>query len=119
MKSDSMTFNRKKKYRIFISADHGLAIVYFLQTQVVPALIYEDVDVILLTDDELVQKIGSRFGQPGLTIEGLRLKEVKNYLNSFRPSYQWWLNFFRRVGASKKINTEALDSHVRDMGRLL
>ena len=115
MKSDSMTFNRKKKYRIFISADHGLAIVYFLQTQVVPALIYEDVDVILLTDDELVQKIGSRFGQPGLTIEGLRLKEVKNYLNSFRPSYQWWLNFFRRVGASKKINTEALDSHVRQV----
>ena len=115
MKNKSLTFNKEKKNRIFISADHGLAIVYFLQSMVVPALIYEDVEVILLTDDELVDKIRDRFGQPGLTIEGLRLKEVKDYLNNYKPSQQWWFNFFRRVGASKKINTEALDSHIRQV----
>ena len=115
MANSNLSFNEKKKYRIFISADHGLAIVYFLQTQVVPALIYEDVEVILLTDDELVEKIQARFGQPGLTIEGLRLKEVKDYLNDYKPSTQWWFNFFRRVGASKKINTEALDSHIHQV----
>ena len=115
MTNNTLTFNEKKKYRIFISADHGLAIVYFLQTQVVPALIYEDVEVILLTDDELVDKIQARFGQPGLEIKGLRLKAVKDYLNEYKPSKQWWFNFFRRVGASKKINTEALDSHIRQV----
>ena len=108
-------FNEKKKYKIFISADHGLAIVYFLQTEVVPALIYEDVEVILLTDDELVEKIQSRFDQPGLVVEGLQLKAVKEYLSTYKASKQWWINFFRRVGASKKINTEALDSHIRQV----
>jgi len=115
MASNDLTFNKKKKYRIFISADHGLAIVYFLQTQLIPALIYEDVEVILLTDDVLVEKIKAQFGQPGLIIEGLRLKEVKDYLNNYKPTKQWWLNFFRRVGASKKINTEALDSHIHQV----
>jgi hypothetical protein len=115
MANENLNFNKKKKYTIFISADHGLAIVYFLQTQVVPALIYEDVEVVVLTDDELVDKIQSRFGQPGLTVEGLRLKAVKDYLNEYKPSKQWWFNFFRRVGASKKINTEALDSHIRQV----
>ncbi|KUK46281.1 MAG: hypothetical protein XD73_0845 [Anaerolinea thermophila] len=115
MNNNLSAFNKKKKYRIFISADHGLAIVYFLQTYVVPSLLYEDVEVILLTDDELVGKIQDRFGQPGLIIEGLRLNAVKDYLKTYRPSRQWWINFFRRVGASKKINTEALDSHVRQV----
>ena len=36
---------------IFISADHGLAIVYFLQSEVVPTLIEAGVQVVLLTDE--------------------------------------------------------------------
>lgn len=97
--------------RVFISADHGLAIVYFLQSDVVPSLLQEGVEVVLLTDDALVDKINTRFGQTGLTIEGLRLKRARKYLENVSPSEQWWLNFLRRVGASKKINTEALDGH--------
>jgi len=31
--------------RVFISADHGLAIVYFLQSDIVPTLIESDVEV--------------------------------------------------------------------------
>jgi len=100
---------------VFISADHGLAIVYFLQSDVVPSLIYEGVKVVLLTDDTLVEKIAVRFKQPGLVVEGLKLAKVNEYLERVSPSEQWWLNFFRRVGASKKINTEALDGHVRQV----
>ena len=105
----------KNHETVFISADHGLAIVYFLQSDVVPSLIYEGVQVVLLTDDALVEKIEKRFSQPGLVIEGLQLKKVREYLDRVTPSEQWWLNFFRRVGASKNINTEALDSHVRQV----
>ena len=54
--------------RIFISADHGLAIVYFLQSDVVPTLLDVGVEVILLTDNALKEKIQAQFAQPGLTI---------------------------------------------------
>ncbi len=98
--------------RVFISADHGLAIVYFLQSDVVPDLLKAGVEVVLLTDDGLKDQIERRFGQPGLVVEGLRLKEAHRYAETVDPSAQWWLNFLRRVGGSKRINVEAMDSHV-------
>ncbi len=63
-----------KKPCIFIVADHGLALVYFLQTDVIPTLLAGGIDVVLLTDDGLKDQIQHKFGQPGLTVEGLRLK---------------------------------------------
>ncbi|MFN3492806.1 MAG: hypothetical protein ACK40V_11370 [Anaerolineales bacterium] len=53
--------------KIFISADHGMAIIYFLQSDVVPALLEAGVEVVLLTDDALASQLASRFPQPGLT----------------------------------------------------
>ncbi len=98
--------------RVFISADHGLAIVYFLQSDVVPNLLKAGVEVVLLTDDGLKAQIERRFGQPGLMVEGLRLQEAHHYAETVDPSAQWWLNFLRRVGGSNRINVEAMDSHV-------
>ncbi len=98
--------------RVFISADHGLAIVYFLQSDVAPKLLKAGVEVVLLTDDGLKAQIERRFGQPGLVVEGLRLKEAHRYAEQVDPSAQWWLNFLRRVGGSNRINVEAMDSHV-------
>jgi len=57
--------------RVFISADHGLAIVYFLQSDVVDELIGGGVEVVLLTDDAILDRIRERFGKPGLLIEGV------------------------------------------------
>ncbi len=101
--------------RVFISADHGLAIVYFLQTDVVPTLLENGVEVVLLTDDGLKEQIEKRFGQPGLIVEGLRLKEARRYAETVNPTAQWWLNFLRRVGSSNRINTEAQDSHIQQV----
>ena len=42
--------------RIFISADHGLAVVYFLQSAVVDELIAAGLEVVLLTDDDLIPR---------------------------------------------------------------
>ncbi len=102
----------KKEKRIFISADHGLAIVYFLQSRVVPALIEKGYEIILLTDEGLLEQIRTKFGQPGLIIESLRLNEARDYSNSTSPSSQYWLSHLRRFGASDRINTEALDSQI-------
>jgi hypothetical protein len=98
--------------RIFVSADHGLAIVYFLQSDVVSTLIKGGAEVVLLTDDALVERIRERFGQPGLIVEGLRLKQAQDYFNQVSPSVQFWLDFLRRAGASNRINLEAVDSYI-------
>ena len=42
-----------EKKTIFISADHGLAIVYFLQSDVVPTLLDAGQHVVLFSDDGL------------------------------------------------------------------
>ena len=62
---------------VFISADHGLAIVYFLQTDVLPALQESGARVVLLTDDGIQDQIGKRFAGSGLIVEGLRFAECK------------------------------------------
>jgi CDP-glycerol:poly(glycerophosphate) glycerophosphotransferase len=98
--------------KIFISADHGMAIIYFLQSDVVQTLLDADVEIIVLTDDEIKPQISSRFGRPGLSIEGLRLKDANAYSNNVRPRLQWLLAYLRRVGGSWRINTQAMDSHI-------
>jgi CDP-glycerol glycerophosphotransferase (TagB/SpsB family) len=98
--------------RIFISADHGMAIIYFLQSDVVPTLLEAGVEVIILTDDETKDKIAERFAHSGLTFKGLRLKRANAYAKKIRPRVQWLLAYLRRVGGSRRINTEAMDSHI-------
>src|SRR4030066_123907 len=100
---------------VFISADHGLAIVYFLQSEVVPTLLKAGLRVVLLTDDALQEQIQQRFGQPGLIVEGLRLKEAQAYASQHWGELQWWLTFLRRVGGSYRINIEAMESYVRQV----
>ena len=98
--------------KVFISADHGMAIIYFLQSDVVPTLFNAGVEVVILTDDETKDKIAQRFVQPNLTFEGLRIKQANNYTKRVQPRLQWLLAYLRRVGGSRRINTEAMDSHI-------
>ncbi len=101
--------------RVMISADHGLAVVYFLQSDVVARLLAAGVEVVLLTDDALTQRLAARFGQPGLIFEGLRLAQVRRYFHEGNYRLQWWLQFFRRAGASNRINLEAVESYIRQV----
>ena len=98
--------------RIFVSADHGMAIIYFLQSDVVTTLLAAGVEIVLLTDDETKDKIAARFSQPGLIFEGLRLKQASAYADGYKSRQQWLLAYLRRVGGSWRINNEAMDSHI-------
>lgn len=98
--------------KVFISADHGMAVIYFLQSDLVPALLAAGVEIVVLTDDETKDKIAARFARPGLTFEGLRLKDANRYANTIQPRWQWLLAYLRRIGGSWRINTEAMDSHI-------
>jgi hypothetical protein len=98
--------------RVYISADHGLAVIYFLQSDVVPTLVRNGIEVLVLTDDGLRGQMLERFGGPGISVEGLRLEAAHNY-SLRRQDMQWWLAFLRRVGGSRRINTAAMDSYIR------
>ncbi len=100
---------------IFISADHGLAIVYFLQSDVVPSLLDRGIRVVVLTDEGIKHQISEKFQSQNLVIESLRLKNAREYSEKVSPTTQWWLNFLRRVGGSDRINTEAMDSHIEQV----
>ena len=89
-----------------------MAIIYFLQSDVIPTLLNAGVDVILLTDDAIVAQLASRFTLHGLTFESLRLQQANDYAKKIQPRLQWLLAYLRRVGGSRRINTEAMDSHI-------
>ena len=99
-------------HKVFICADHGMAIVYFLQSDVIATLLKAGVDVIVLTDDEIKAAIENRFNQPGLIFEGLRLSKANAYARTVKPRWQSLLAYLRRVGGSRRINTQAMDSHI-------
>ncbi len=101
--------------RVFITADHGLSVVYFLQSDVVSTLLEAGVEVVLLTDDDLVDRISNRFARPGLIVEGLHIKQAEYYYRHEHHDTQWWLNFLRRSGGSRRINTEAMDAYIRQI----
>ena len=101
---------------IFISADHGLSIVYFLQTDVLPTLLESGARVVVLTDDGIRDQIAARFAQPNLIIEGLRFRQCRDYFEKKDHSLQYWVHFLRWMGGSNRINTNAMDGHLRQMG---
>jgi len=101
--------------RVFISADHGLAVFYFLQSDVVSTLLEAGVEVIVLTEDSTQDLIRERFARPGLTVEGLRLDKVQAYTKQVSPSAQWWLDFLRRAGSAGNTNLAVVDSYVEQV----
>ena len=97
--------------RVFISADHGLSLIYFLQSEVIPTLLNAGVEVVLFTDDEARTAIEQRFHHPGILFEGLRLHECERYFQTVDPFIQRSLQLLRWVGGSKRINVTAMDGN--------
>jgi CDP-glycerol glycerophosphotransferase (TagB/SpsB family) len=97
--------------RIFIAADHGLALIYFLQSEIIATLLNAGVEVVMLVDDEALPAIEERFRQPGLIFEGLRLDKCQEYYRTVSPVLQRWLDLLRWTGGSRRINTIAMDGN--------
>jgi hypothetical protein len=97
--------------RIFIIADHGLALIYFLQSDVILTLLKAGLEIVFFTDDGALPAIEARFKQPGLLFEGLRLTECESYFQTVNPFIQRSLQMLRWVGGSKRINVTALDGN--------
>lgn len=102
-----------QKKRIFLIADHGLALIYFLQSDVVTTLLQGGVEIILFTEDSARAAIEQRFRQPGLFFEGLRLDQCQHYYRTVHPSQQRWLYLLRWAGGSQRVNTTAIEGNYR------
>ena len=101
--------------RVFICADHGLAVFYFLQSNITTHLLDHDIEVVVLTEDNSTELIEQRFGQAGLAVEGLRLDQVRQYLREKDPTVQWWLDFLRRAAAAEGTNLAVVDSYIKQV----
>ena len=101
--------------RVFISADHGLAAFYFLQSDIIPTLLEAGVEVIVLTEDSSCELIAKKYGQPGVSFAGLRLDKVREYTRTVSPTMQWWLDFLRRAGAAGNTNLAVVDSYIQQV----
>jgi len=104
-----------KSKRIFIIADHGLAIFYFLESDVIDTLMDAGVEVIVLTEDQSKDLVAERFDRPGLIVEGLRLDQVHQYMRTVSSTQQWWLDFLRRAGAAGGTNLKVVDSYIQQV----
>lgn len=112
-----MNSNQSKQQprRIFICADHGLAVFYFLQSDIITTLIEAGIEVVVLTEDHTKDEIMQRFGRPGLIVEGLRLDQLQQYTRQVSPSTQWWLDFLRRAGSAGNTNLAVVDSYIQQV----
>jgi len=97
--------------RVFIVSDHGLALIYYLQSDILSMLLKAGIEVILFTDEESIPALQDRFGQPGLQFEGMRLKECEKYFKTVDPFFQRCLQMLRWVGGSKRINVTAMEGN--------
>jgi hypothetical protein len=100
---------------VFVCADHGLAVFYFLQSDIVKTLLDAGVQVVVLTEDNSQEVIQARFGQPGMVVEGLRLEQLQAYTRQKSPSVQWWLDFLRRAGSAGNTNLAVVDSYIEQV----
>lgn len=100
---------------VFICADHGLAVFYFLQSDILSVLLEAGIQVVVLTEDNSKDAIQTRFGHPGLTVEGLRIDKINAYRRQVSPTTQWWVNFLRRAGASNGTNLAVVDSYIQQV----
>jgi hypothetical protein len=100
---------------VFISADHGLAVFYFLQSDIVTHLLEAGLRVVVLTENNTRQAVESRFGCPGMVVEDLRLDKVQVYTRRVSPSLQWWLDFLRRAGSAPGVNLAVVDSYIQQV----
>jgi CDP-glycerol glycerophosphotransferase (TagB/SpsB family) len=92
-------------------ADHGLAVIYFLQSEVVYTLLSAGIQVVVLTDEDAISSLKVRFQQEGLVFESFRTNQCEQYAQTVFPFLQRCLQMLRWVGGSKRINITALDGN--------
>ncbi len=97
---------------IFVVLDHGLALAYFLQTDLTRMLLErEDVRIVFLVQDAVLPLIQKEFSHPNVTFESMRDGQAGQYAATHLAGVQELFDYVRRTSASPKVPLTYVDTH--------
>jgi hypothetical protein len=99
---------------VLLVIDHGLALAYFLYTDLAKKLLEKDLRLVFLVQDDLLQKLRQDYADtPQLVFESLREDQLTHYQKTFRPRLQEMVEYIRGASASPRIPLTYVDTHRR------
>jgi hypothetical protein len=96
---------------IFIVMDHGLALAYFLQTELTNKLLEKDVRIVFLVQDAVLPMIKNNIAHPNVVVESMRDKQAARYMGRYHAGAQELFDYVRRTSASRRIPLTYVDTH--------
>jgi hypothetical protein len=97
---------------IFIVLDHGLALAYFLQTDLTRMLLErEDLKVVFLVQDAFLPMVKKEFSRPNVVFESMRENQVLQYTKHHMAGIQELVDYLRGSSLSPKVLLTYVDTH--------
>lgn len=99
---------------VLVLIDHGLALAYFLYTDLAKSLCERNVRLVFLVQDDLLSKLRTDFASlPHAVFESLREDRLIQYQRTVRPRLQELFEYIRGASASPRIPLTYVDTHRR------
>jgi hypothetical protein len=97
---------------VLIIIENGLALAYFLYTDLAKELLAKNLRLVFLVQDDLLPKLQADYaGNPNLIFESLREDQLIEYQKTFRPRLQEMVEYIRGASASPRIPLTYVDTH--------
>ena len=88
---------------IFIALDHGLAVAYFFETNLINTLVERDARIVVLAPEAMLPLLRERYPNSKVIIESVRDVQTTRYKKEYHPSLQEYFEHVRRASASPRI----------------
>ena len=98
---------------IFIVLDHGLAMAYFFETELVRLLLNQNIRLVIILPEQMLSCVKKEYMHPGVIFESLRDTKIQDYVTNHMPRVQSTINYIRRAVADSKIPLTYVDTHRR------
>lgn len=97
---------------MMISVDHGLALAYFLQTELSEVLLDKGARLVFLVQDELLPLLRERYRETQRVVfESLREREAARYQNTHHSRWQSVIEYLRTTSADPRVPITYVDTH--------
>ncbi len=96
----------------FVFIDHGLGLVYFLDTGLAKILTEKGIRLVFLVQDEILSKMREKYGEnKNLFFDSNHERDIKKYQNERLPTLQYLMEHIRDSSASNKIPLTYVETH--------
>lgn len=96
---------------VFACLDTGLALAYFLETDLSKLLTRDGVRLVILVKQAYLSTCKENYTQPNVIFESMRDAEAERYRQSHRRRLHVWMEHVRRASASRAIPLTYVDTH--------